>query len=125
MGSILRLTLSAVAVVVLATAAFFGDLALNQSRLFYMVLGRDGLVATCRDPMIEKLRESGFEPGDIEFGDTPGITLSSLTGKTLRDSFTFADGVSQTRVDGIVACSVRGASVTVAVRTATSPVRAT
>ena len=124
MRLVLRIMIYATAAMVLAMVAFIGDLALNQRRLFYTMLGRDGLVAACRPSLAARLRDAGFEPADIDFGATPDITISTAAGKTLRDTFTFADGASQTRVDGILACSIKGETVAVEVQTSTTPTRA-
>ena len=109
----------------LLAAAALADLAFNERRLAYAVLGRDGLVAACRPPLIAKLVADGFQPDDVEFGPSPDIAVSTATGRTLTDSFTFADGALHARVDGLVACGVQGSSVIVEVRTRSTPLRAT
>ncbi len=119
-----RLLAYATLLLVLLMAGFIGDLVLNKRRFFYAMLGRDELVAACRPPLVEKLRSLGFEPADIELGGTPDITISTATGKTIRDTLTFTDGASQARVDGVVTCSRKAETVTVDVQTATTPTRA-
>lgn len=120
-----RLLVYATALLVLTMVAFIGDLVLNKRRLFYAMLGRDGMVAACTPLLTGKLREAGFEPAEIELGETPDITISMAAGKTFKDTFTFADGASASRIDGIVACAKKGADVTLDFRTRTTPVRAT
>lgn len=120
-----RITVYATALLVLAMLAVIGDLVLNKRRLFYAMLGRDGVVAACMPVLTGKLRDAGFEPAELELGDTPDITISTAAGKTLQDTFTFADGASATRVDGIVACALKGTQVTLEFRTLTTPTRAT
>jgi hypothetical protein len=121
----LRLVACAAGLLVLVALGFVADLTLNRRRVLYALLGRDGIVAACRPPLEARLRNDGFEPTDIEFGEAPDITLSTGAGRTLADTFTFADGASQTRVDGALACSVKGATVSIDVRTTTTPTRAT
>lgn len=125
MRLILRLLGGAVLLAVLLAAVALADLVFNERRLTYVALGRDQLVAACRPPLIARLVEAGFQPDDVVFGPAPDIAVSTTTGRTLTDSFTFADGSLRSRVDGLLACGVRGTTVTVEVRTRSTPLRAT
>lgn len=122
---LLRFLLVAVLLAFLAAAGLMWDVIFNQHRLVYLLLGRDQIVAACRPPLDQRLRKMGFEPSDIAFDDAPDISVSSSTGKTLSGHFTFADGATGTRVDGVVTCSIRDGHATVEVTTETTPLRAT
>ncbi len=121
----LRLVLYATLAVVLAMVVVIGDLIFDKRRLMYAALGRDALVAACQPELVRQLAVDGFQPSDIALGDTPDITFSTLTGKTLTDTFTFGDGALQSRVDGVVVCGVKAGAVSVTVRTRSAPMRAT
>jgi hypothetical protein len=110
-------------VVVLLIAA--ADVTFNRQRILYGLLGRDATVRACTQALSVRLRTAGFEPSDIEFGGTPDLALSSLAGRTLKDTFTFRDGAAEARVDGIVACVLDGGTATVDFRTASTPIRPT
>jgi hypothetical protein len=122
---ILRIIGWSAALLVLAMLAGLGDLAFNQRRLFYTLLGRDTLIAACTPALTAKLRAAGFEPTEVALGAEPDITVSTATGRSLQDSFTFQDGAAAARVDGVVACLVKDGAVSVDFRTSASPVRAT
>ena len=125
MRLVLRVLVAATTALVLIMVVVIGDLALNKRRMFYALLGRDAIERACTPVLLAKLKESGFEPDELTLGDTPDVTVSTLTGKTFKDTFTFADGPAGGRVDGIMACSVLGARASVEFRTSASPVRAT
>ncbi len=125
MRFLLRLFAAAMLAAVLVVAVIAGDFFFNNHRLLYAVMGRDTLVAACRPVLETKLKAAGFEPQDLAFGGDVALSFSTVTGRALTGSFTFEDGASQTRVDGIVACSVVGQTVTVEMRTLTTPMRAT
>ena len=82
-------------------------------------------MAACRPVLETQLRAAGFEPGDLAFNDDLTITASTGVGRTLSGGFTFADGASATRVDGLLGCVVSGKTVTVDMKTRTTPLRAT
>lgn len=125
MRLLLRLLVVAVlAVVVLAGVALY-DLVFRGGQLVYGALGRDALVASCRPALLARLAESGFQPADLDFDERPTVTASTLTGRTLSGRFTFQDGVGGARVDGVAACVVKDGTVTIEVRTGTTPVRST
>ncbi len=125
MRLVLKILAAATALLVLIMLLVIGDLVFNQRRMFYALLGRDALVAACAPPLADKLKRAGFEPTDVEFGDTPDITISTATGKTFADTFTFQDGAAGVRVDGILACVIRGDAVSVDFKTKATPLRAT
>ena len=121
----LKMLAAMVAILVVAGLAVVGDVALDGGRLISALLGRDRLIAACSPALVDKLKGAGFQPGEVMFGDSPDIAVSTLTGRSFRDTFTFTDGAAETRVDGIMACILSGTAVTVEFRTSRTPVRAT
>lgn len=124
MHLVFRLLAGLVLLAVLLVGASLADLIFNHGRGLGLLLGRDALIAACRPPLIAKLKAAGFEPADIEFGDAQTVTVATAQ-RTLAGTFTFADGASQARVDGLLACVVEGQTVSVEVRTRSTPMRAT
>lgn len=124
MRLLFRFLVGAVLIGVVLVGTLLADLMLNGGRGLGILLGRDRLIAACRPPLIAKLRAAGFEPDDILFekGETVTVTTSQ---RTFAGPFTFEDGGAQTRVDGLIACVVNDRSVTVEVRTRSTPLRAT
>lgn len=124
MRLLFRLLAGAALIAVLTVTALTADLLFNKGRGLGVLLGRDRLIEACRPPLIVKLKAAGFEPDDLLFDDRQTITVSSSQ-RTLAGPFTFSDGVSQSRVDGLMACVVDGPTVTVEVRTRSTPLRTT
>ena len=108
---------------VLLVGATVADLVFDQGRGLGALLGRDAMIEACRPPLIIKLKAAGFEPVDVEFQEPQNVTIAPAQ-RTLAGAFTFADGASQARVDGLVACVVEGRMVSVEVRTRSTPMRA-
>ena len=123
MRFVLKALVAATLLLVLVIAGVIGDLVFNQRRVFYALLGRDGLVDACAPALLDKLRDAGFEPAELELGPEPDITITTATGKNLQDTFTFRDGAAQTRVDGLLVCAVRNGAVTTGFRTRSTPSR--
>ena len=121
----LKILAVSTALLVLVMLLVLGDLVLNRRRVFYAMLGRDRLVEACMPALVAKLKASGFEPADVALGETPDITISTATGRSFQDTFTFQDGAAQARVDGVLACLVKDGMTTVEFKTSVSPVRAT
>jgi hypothetical protein len=125
---LLRRGLSLIVVAAMIGAAgFAADALWNDSRLFYRFAGRDALEAACRPQMLDRLAGKGFSPTDLEFSPRPAISFafgSQGRSRTFDDDFTFSDGPDGQRVDGVVACTVSGQSVTVDVSVDSLPVRA-
>lgn len=115
MRTLLLIASGAVLAVAVGGLALVADR--NGGRGLDALTGRDRLVAACAPVLAARLRDAGFEPREIELGAAPA-------GRMLRGSFTFRDGALGTRVDGIVACTVEGATVTLNFRTSGPPVRA-
>lgn len=124
MRLLLRLVAGAVLIGALLVGLLGADLLLNRGRGLGVLMGRDRLIEACRPPLIAKLKAAGFEPDDILFDEGQTVTVTP-TRRTLAGPFTFADGVSQARVDGLIACVVEDRAVTVEVRTRSTPLRAT
>ena len=124
MRLVFRLLAGAVLVAVLLVGLLLADLLLDEGQGLGALLGRDRLIEACRPPLIAKLRAAGFEPDDILFDDRQTVTVTPSR-RTLAGPFTFADGASQARVDGLIACVVDARTVTVEVRTRSTPLRAT
>ncbi len=73
---------------------------------------------------MRRLAERGFQPDDVEFGPEPTLGSPWARERSFGDSFTFRDGAAGTRVDGVMACVVSGAGVTVEFRVGQNPRRA-
>lgn len=110
--------------VALGGIAVLGDLRFDNGRLIQAAMGSADLAEACRPTLVRQLGERGFQPDDLEFGPEP--TLGSPWGRerSFGDSFTFRDGAEGTRVDGVMACVVSGAKVTVEFRVMQAPRRA-
>lgn len=121
---LLRLLFLGVVLTVLAGAVALWDVTANGARLFYGLMGRDRIEAACLPVLAAQLRQDGFEPSDITFGERPSIASATGSGTRLDNDFTFLDGAAQARVDGAMACAVEGETVTVRARTRSTPVRA-
>ncbi len=107
----------------LGGAAVLGDVRFGGGRLLHAAMGSDALAAACQAPLERRLAEKGFQPDDVEFGPAPTLGSPWAPERTFGDSFTFRDGAAEVRVDGVVACVVSGASVTVDFRVGSSPHR--
>lgn len=110
-------------VLALGAALVLGDWMFGRGRLLGAALGSASLAEACREPLVRHLAERGFEPGDVEFGPTPRLGAPWSRERTFGDSFTFQDGAGETRVDGVMACVVSGAGVTVEFRVGSAPRR--
>ncbi len=124
MRLLFRLLAGAMLIAVLLVGTLTADLLLNRGRGLGALMGRDRLIEACRPPLVAKLKAAGFEPDDILFDEGQTLTVTPAR-RTLAGPFTFADGVSQARVDGLLACVVEDRTVTVEVRTRSTPLRAT
>lgn len=124
MRLLFRLLAGAALLAVLLVGATLADLAFNRGRGLGALLGRDALIEACRPALIVRLKAAGFEPADVAFDEAQTVTVATAQ-RTLAGAFTFADGASQARVDGLIACVVDGRTVTVEVRTRSTPLRAT
>ena len=105
-------------------AAGLADLALNDGRILYRLIGRNAIAEACLPELKRSLAERGFAPADLELDPHPDIAVAFGGPKTLGAGFTFQDGPAQTRVDGIMACVVDATNVHVEFRTTAKPVRA-
>jgi len=121
---VVRILAGTGAVGVVVVLLGLGDFFFNGRQIFYALLGRDKIVQACSPMLVAKLKSAGFEPAEVMLGDEPQIAVSGFTGTSLQDSFTFRDGAAGSRVDGILACIVKGNAVTVDFRTSTTPERA-
>lgn len=124
MRLVLRLLAGAALLAVLLVGASLADLMFNRGRNLGALLGRDALIEACRPPLIAKLKAAGFDPADVEFDEAQTVTVATAQ-RTLAGAFTFADGSSHVRVDGLSACVVSGRTINIEVRTRSTPVRAT
>lgn len=128
MTTILKLIGTAILLGIVVMAGFAADAFLNRSRLFYVAIGRDGLVHDCTPLTEESLIGKGFSPVDLMFSERPSIAFAlgaSGQVKTLSDGFSFSDGPDGQRVDGTLVCTVVGKDVKVDVQVDSLPLRAT
>ena len=109
--------------VALGGAAILGDLRFDGGRLLHAAMGSADLADACRAPLVRRLTERGFQPDDVEFGPEPTLGSPWARERSFGDSFTFRDGIEGARIDGVVACVVPGATVTVDFRVAQNPHR--
>ena len=114
-GALLAVALGGVALLV--------DLRFDGGRVLQAALGSDALAEACRAPLERRLADQGFQPADLVFGPEPTLGSAWDRRRSFGDSFTFRDGAAAVRVDGVVACVVSGAEVTVEFRVSSAPHR--
>ncbi|WP_237477916.1 hypothetical protein [Lichenibacterium dinghuense] len=108
----------------LGGVALLADIRFDGGRVIRAAMGGGDLADACRPPLVRRLAERGFQPDDVEFGPDPTLGSPWARERSFGASFTFRDGAAGTRVDGVVACVVSAAGVSVDFRVAQNPRRA-
>lgn len=124
MSLILKLIGAFVLLPLMLAAGAIADFSLNDGRVLYALMGRDGLIEACLPELNKGLADRGFSPAGLEIDPHPSISVGLGRPKTLGADFTFQDGAAETRVDGIMACVVGKNDVHVDFRTNARPIRA-
>jgi len=114
MSFVLKTLGAGVLFVLLAIGAAVADIALNNGRILFGMMGREQLTAVCQPMLARAVAEKGVDPDTLVLGDVLSMNVSTREGKLMERQISaahegsrYAGSFTCRRLDGKVSLTWR------------------